>query len=327
MKILRSLSVVGAALLLAGCASGGGSDTSSANDDGGALETTTLTYGTFSTGLSSKEVLVADELGYFEDVGLEVEFNNVATTQALVPLLASGQVDMGYLSYQPAYSAVAAGVDLGLVDAVQALQDGMQALFVRKDSEIASLDDVKGKKIGLVSVGGYGDILLGEALDTVGLTIQDVELVEVAFPNMVSSLEQNVIDVAWLPSVFIPIAVNDKDERSKMLLDYNSVPSLNGLAQGGSVALKSFIEQNPNTVAAYREAVQRAADYLAENPDFDMQFNATALDVPEEILAGLTLPPYEGTVSVEDLQRVMDLQLKYDQLAGPVDVDAFASFQ
>lgn len=329
MRIRNALSVgIGAAtiaLVLGSCSSDTG--TIPSPDENGALETTSITYGVFSTGLAAREVLVAEDLGYFDDVGLDIEFSNVATTQALIPLFASGQIDMGYLSYQPANAAMAAGVDLKLVDAVQTLNDGMQALFVRMDSNIESIEDVKDKKVGLLSVGGYGDILLGEALAEAGLTLDDVELVEVPFSNMVSSLEQEVIDVGWLPSVFIPIALNDQDERSRLLLDYNSVSSLASLPQGGTVATTTFIEENPNTLAAYAEAVQRAADYLEANPDYDLAFHAETLDVPEAALVGTALVPYEGSVNVDELQRVVDLQKKYDQLSGDIDLEAFASYQ
>lgn len=325
MRSTRLIALAAAsALLLAGCSSPSSEETSGAD---GELETTTVRYGTFSTGLASREVLIAEELGYFEDAGLQVEFQNVATTAALIPLLASGQLDMAYLSYQPTFSALAAGVDLTLAGHTQDLTEGIQALYVATDSDFESVADLEGKRIGVNAVGGFGDILVGEALATEGYTLDDVELVELNFSNMIGAIEQGEIDAGWLPSSFIAVADADPEERTRRLVDFSDIPSLTSLPQGGDIAAGAFQRENPNTVAAFVAAEKKAAEYLAENPEYDREQQVKIAGFPPAVGKLLGLVPYVGNVSVDDLEKVAELQKQYGQLAGDVDVEKFAASQ
>ena len=316
------------ALILAGCAAPSGGD-ASPSEPGGAqeLETDVVRYGTFSTGNSSIEVLVGMDTGAFSDVGIDVEQQNVATTAALVPLLASNQVDLAYLSYPVALSALAAGVDISLAGATQNLAPGVQALYVSSDSDITELEGLEGKRIGLNAVGGYGDVLLGEALATVGMTLDDVELVEVQFSNTITALEAGEIDAGWLSTPFIARAKADPNKLARELVDFNDIPSLTDLPQGGSVVTGSFLRDAPVTLRTFMKAMQEVGDSLSADPDFQRERTAAIADYPPAVAEVVALSEYQGTVSIDKLMRVVDLQQKYGQLSGEVDIEAFAAAQ
>ncbi len=123
-------------------------------------------------------LFVALEKGYFADAGLEVELIAPADPNNPPKLVAAGKADLA-VSYQPQlHVLVDAGLPLTRVGTLVATP--LNALVVAADGPVRSLADLKGAKIGF-SVGGFEDALLRAMLATVGLTLDDITLVNVNF--------------------------------------------------------------------------------------------------------------------------------------------------
>jgi putative hydroxymethylpyrimidine transport system substrate-binding protein len=123
-------------------------------------------------------LFVALEKGYFKDQGLEVEFIAPADPNDPPKLVAAGKADIA-VSYQPQHHMQ---VDQGLplVRIATLVATPLNSLVVLADSNIKSIADLKGKTIGY-SVGGFETVFLKVMLEKVGLTLDDVELVNVNF--------------------------------------------------------------------------------------------------------------------------------------------------
>ncbi len=123
-------------------------------------------------------LIVAQELGYFEERGLEVELTPPAVPNDPPKLVAAGRADIA-VSYQPQlYLQVDQGLPLSRVGTLVATP--LNSLVVLADGPIKSIADLKGRKVGF-SVGGMEDALLGAMLENHGLTLDDVELINVNF--------------------------------------------------------------------------------------------------------------------------------------------------
>ena len=123
-------------------------------------------------------LVVAQELGLFEEAGLAVELVPPADPSAPPRLVAAGQAEVA-IHYQPnLYLDVEAG--LPLVRFGTLVETPLNTVTVLADGAIRSLADLKGKKIGF-SVSGFEDAMLGKMLASEGLTKADVELVNVNF--------------------------------------------------------------------------------------------------------------------------------------------------
>lgn len=123
-------------------------------------------------------LFVAQERGYFEQRGLDVEFIAPADPNNPPKLVAAGKVDLA-VSYQPQlHTQVAAGLPLRRIGTLVATP--LNCLVVLRDGPVKSIADLKGRKIGF-SVGGFEDALLAAMLQKHGLSLQDVELVNVNF--------------------------------------------------------------------------------------------------------------------------------------------------
>ena len=123
-------------------------------------------------------LVVADELGLFADVGLEVELLPPADPSIVPRAVASGQAEIG-VHYQPnLYLDYAAGVPLVRFGTL--VETPLNTLTVLADGPIDDLADLAGKRIGF-SVSGFEDMILSTMLASAGVDPDGVEFVNVNF--------------------------------------------------------------------------------------------------------------------------------------------------
>jgi len=138
-------------------------------------------------------LFVAQEKGFFNERGLNVKFIAPSNPNDPPKLVAAGKVDMA-ISYQHQHHLQ---VDQGLplVRVATLIATPLNALVVLADGPIQSLADLKGKTIGY-SIGGFETVLLKVMLAGQGLSLEDVELVNVNFslsPSLFAGQTQAVI--------------------------------------------------------------------------------------------------------------------------------------
>ncbi|MCX2980661.1 transporter substrate-binding domain-containing protein [Halieaceae bacterium IMCC14734] len=140
---------------------------------------------------------VAIEKGWFKEAGVDVEFewfDYVASMDAF----AAGQLDAVTMTNGDTLVTGATGAQ-GVMILINDYSNGNDMIVARPG--IATAADLKGKKIG-VEVGFVGHLLLLNALEKVGLTESDVELVNVPTnetPQVLASGDVDAI-VAWQPN-------------------------------------------------------------------------------------------------------------------------------
>ena len=138
-------------------------------------------------------IIVAEELGYFEDQGLDVEIIAPADPSAPPKLVAAGQGDIA-VSYQPSqHLQVAEGLPLIRVGTLVATP--LNCLLVLKNGPIQEIADLNGGKIGF-SVAGVEEAVLTAMLGNHGVSLNDIELVNVNFslsPSLMSGQVDAVI--------------------------------------------------------------------------------------------------------------------------------------
>jgi NitT/TauT family transport system substrate-binding protein len=297
-------------LLLAACGGGASAD-----------EGDPFTVGSLSTGIASRELVEAVDSGYLKEAGFTVSVEKLRSDAQLTPLMANGEMPVAYLTYVTTMTALNAGIPLRMVSGTQRLEPEIQTAWSRSDSPIATAADMRGARVGVSSVGGFGNVLFGEALAGAGLTLDDVTLTEVAFSDMAAALERGDIDVAWLPAPFAAAERIKPDSRLRQIIDFNDVGSLAGLPQGGIAATAEFAAENPRALAALREQQLRTADELAADPERDRQLQIRLGGYDPSIAAELPLQRYAGSFTAEELARLQDLMITYGLLPAGTSLD------
>ncbi|WP_162894936.1 ABC transporter substrate-binding protein [Rhizobium terrae] len=123
-------------------------------------------------------MVVAREQGLFTAQGLDVELIPPSDPSAVPRLVSAGQADIG-IHYQPnLFLDHEAG--LPLVRFGTLVETPLNTVTVLADGPIKSLKDLKGRKVGF-SVTGFEDAMLKKMLASEGVSIDDVELINVNF--------------------------------------------------------------------------------------------------------------------------------------------------
>ncbi len=204
-------------------------------------------------------LIVADELGYFADEGLEVELIAPANPDDPPKLVAAGQADVA-VSYQPQlHIQVAEGLPLKRFATLVATP--LNCLVVLDDSPIRSIADLAGRKVGF-SVGGFEDALLGAMLAGHGLGLDDVTLINVNFslsPSVVSGRVDAVIG-AFRNFELNQMALSGNPGRA-FYVEEHGVPAYDELIMVANAELAD----SPR-LAALTRAVERGVQYLVNHP-------------------------------------------------------------
>jgi len=144
---------------------------------------------------------LADELGFFREAGLEVEFHPSPQSAHTLPLLASGQVQVGMVSPTPGFiNAALKGARIKVVAARDIAAPGCQgggAIFGNRQAFPQGLRDLrllKGKRVAIATQAGVGAFLLDQALEFGGLTTRDVTLVTLRVPEATAAVSAGRID-------------------------------------------------------------------------------------------------------------------------------------
>lgn len=134
-------------------------------------------------------LVVARERGFFKEAGLDVTLVEPADPNNPPKWVAAKQAELA-ISYQPQHHVqVAQGLPLVRIGTLVATP--LNSLVVLADGPVKSIADLKGRKVGY-SVGGFEDALLGRMLETTGLSLKDVEMVNVNFSLSPSLIARQV---------------------------------------------------------------------------------------------------------------------------------------
>lgn len=205
-------------------------------------------------------VIVAQERGYFAEAGLEVEIIAPSDPNDPPKLVAAGEAEIA-ISYQPQlHIQVDQGLPLARIGTLVA--SPLNSLVVLADSPITTIADLKGRKVGF-SVGGFEDALLGAMLAKNGLTLADVELVNVNFalsPALLSGQVDGVIG-AFRNFELNQLALEGKPGRA-FYPEEEGVPVYDELI---FIANREMLD-DPR-LGRFMDAVEQGALYLINHPD------------------------------------------------------------
>lgn len=222
-------------------------------------------------------IIVAQEKGFFADQGLEVEIVAPADPSDPPKLVAAGQAELA-VSYQPQlHLQVAEGLPLVRVGTLVATP--LNCLLVLEDGPIKNISDLKGGKVGF-SVAGVEEALLGTILNTHGLTMDDIELVNVNW-SLSPSLMSGQVDAVL--GAYRNFELNQMEiegvEGKCFYIEEEGVPTYDELIY---VANKD--KMDADKTRRFLRATELATQYIVNHPQESWEiFSGTSAELQDEL--------------------------------------------
>jgi len=265
-------------------------------------------------------IWAADEAGIFADHGLDIEVIPAQGGAQAIPALLSGDID--FAIGQPFGTFRADLQDLGVVmignySPTFATGDDTSGVVALADSGIASPKDLAGKRVSVNSLGAAGDVTIMGAVEADGGDPFAVQFVEVAFPDAPAQLEAGNIDAAWVPNPFMSQVVN----AGGVLVTHPFQDTIPGLTTLTTITTETLVEDDPELVDAFAEAMKEALTYANENPEALQEAVVTAMDLPAEAAANILFPVYSFELKRSDLEALAEMGVKYKVLPELPDFD------
>jgi NitT/TauT family transport system substrate-binding protein len=277
------------------------------------------------------------EKGFFEEEGLDVEFDTAAGGAAIVPGLTSGEFQFGLANPVSPMLAASQGLDIVLVanaDHAEANPvvnaDGWveapDVVLVREDSGIESAADLNGRSVAVNTFKGIAELTVKSAADRLGADSSTFDLVEVGFPDMLGALESGAVDAIVVSEPFYTIA-RGADTEYRGLFSYMSEagPELPGDVY---FATREYAEANPDVISAFAAAAHRSNAYAQAHKDEARAILSTYTSIDAATAEQIFLPTWyedeNAPFNLEGLQALADLMVTYGVVDSAPDIPAMS---
>ena len=229
-------------------------------------------------GLTDAGVYLAEEFGFFKEAGITIAAKRMASAPTLVTSLATDQLDVAGISITPGlFTAVAQDIALRVVGDKQSFRKGFAAtrLVVRaglaKATKAETVSELRGKVVAVSARGSSSYFNLVQLIATGGLKLEDIKVVELAYPSMVAALTNGAIDGAYIIEPYLSDSLRQKlavegGDMGSVVGEGKSVVSV-PLVYGEAFARKKDIAQAFMT--AYTKGVRIYNDAFVKGKDKD----------------------------------------------------------
>jgi NitT/TauT family transport system substrate-binding protein len=150
---------------------------------------------------------IALEKGYFKEANIEVKFEPFVSAVAAMAPLSAGQIEVAGGAVGPSlYNAFARGLPVRIV--AHRTRDvpgnSTDLIMVRSDlkEKVRTPADLKGLKIAINAPGAPHHYMVEKLLQTAGLSLKDVTLVYMPWPDMGTAFTNKVIDAGGVVEPF-----------------------------------------------------------------------------------------------------------------------------
>lgn len=267
---------------------------------------------------------IAQQQGLFEKEGVRAELVQLQSAQQLYEALVRKELD-----YVPFLSTVVVmtgeAVNSGNVKLVTvsdvSLENQFDALMVKSDSKIASLTDLKGKKIG-VFPGTTGMNFLKKYLETKGVDYTGTEFVQLPPPSQLQALESGAIDALFSYEPNYTIGV-EKFKFKKVVPESIFASQINHAAFGGYWFSTSFAENHPDLARKIVKAMDAGNDILTSDPVLARSIAKTTYNLDDVVAEKINLVKM---VSTKDFRSELftsftDFLVKIGELKAQPDLN------
>lgn len=282
---------------------------------GDSAETYTLTVGQMGTGIKAAMVVLAHEMGYYEEEGLSVELSQISNLNDGLTAITLGKLDVLPFGVIPTCTFVSQGADLTVIGGTIAEGSACVALPER-EAEFQDLKGFEGKTVACVRP-ETGHMIMKDQMRQAGVDMDTVTFTELdGFQSVVEAVLKGAADVGFVNSGFEQNAETQGLVVPFFVGDY--APNAVCCRQTTSGAV--IAEKRPALVR-FEIANLRAMKLMYDDPDTTIAKLAAFSGQSEDYVKYCI---YDGCMKISmdpSLNRVVDF---YNVMKANGDIDASA---
>ena len=219
------------------------------------LEPITIKVGYMNNYGSLWSVLTAEQMGYMEEQGITLELSSFADGPTIISAMESGSIDIGYIG-DGAHKLCAAGNA-----EIIALSHVSNGDAVIGGPNVTTLEDLAGKTVAYAA-GTSSEVILTNALNSVGLTMDDITAMNMDPSAIVTAMLTGDVDACalWSPE---SLTVLEQVEGATKLAD-NMTFSDTSISLASWIAMPDRVESERDMFVRFVTALFEGMDYSAD---------------------------------------------------------------
>ena len=272
----------------------------------------------YSGSLCEAPIHVAAAKGFFEQEGLKVDLIKLAPGTAFEAVTA-GKTDAGFGLLASLIQPLSNGLPIRITTG---LHTGCDKVLVPNDSGIKTLNDLKGKRVGVPSMSSSPIIFAKRALADAGIGVSEknmeVEFIVFSASDLPIALKNGAVDALAMNDP--TAAVAQKEFNLHTLVDSAVTKPYSQQYCCTAYVSDNLASSNPEAAAKYTRAVQKASAWIQKNQD-----ETAKLQVDNKWVAGdaifnaAVLKTYNYIPSVKGAYDAFGVTAKQLQDVGMLD--------
>lgn len=204
----------------------------------------------------------AIEKGYYEEEGLDVQIYFPANVNDAISLTAAGKADLGIYYPNDVIRAIA-NEDIPVKAVGTIVQSPLNVVVSLKDKNITSPKDFVGKTIGYSGT-EFNEALIKTMMESVGVSMDDVTLIDVGF-DLMTSMTTGRVDatIGCLVNHEVPALEEEGFEVNYFFPTEYGVPDYSELV---FVAGNNDINENPEKIEKFLRASKKGFEDMKNDP-------------------------------------------------------------
>lgn len=268
-------------------------------------------------GLGTYPLRVAEEQGFFEDHGIDVELTVAASSADFVPGLGR-QYDVIVPTVSDLIQGSAQGADVralaGLVQTTYA-NPNSPLVTTAESGPIESAEDLVGHTIAVPALTTTAATSIRWLLEEAGYSQDAATLVAVPLPSMADQLTAGLITAAVMPTPFSATAV-----AQGFVAGIDPIVAAGGDPSPVVILATSqeWFDENPEVAEGVYAAISDAIAWIENNYNEAIAGVAAWLQIPPSALEGVPFPPLSPDITLEEIATWVDILSDTDVVTAPV---------
>lgn len=284
-------------------------------------------------GATDAAVFLAMDDGIFGAHGIELDYQQLQNAASLITATATGQVDVAGISLTPGLLAsIGRGINIRVVGDKESIRAHFAATQMVVRSSLAGGDmheqlaRLRGRQIAISGRASASFVLLGLTAARHGISLDQFDIIELSYPNMIIAFANGAIDAAIMLEPYLSRLLLGKGFAA--ISDFTDVVP----AHGGSIvpivyseALAADQPAGQAFMLAYMTAVRRYNDAITSGSGrehiFEIIARRTGMSI--DVVRASTPSGYDPNqfVSPDFFKTVEQFFLAQKLLRQPVDIN------